>query len=251
MTILIVEDEPLAANNLVRQIRAYHPGSEILAIADTVRLAVELLNTYQPDLLFLDIQLSDGMSFEIFQQCEVNCPVIFTTAYDEFAIQAFEHNSLAYLLKPITAEKVRKAFEKIEHMQRALPHPDFSKLLDLLSKPPKNQSHKQNFLVKKGQKLIPVQTDEIAFFLAEDKCIFLINWQGQRFLYPNSLNHLENILDPAAFFRLSRQHLVHRKAISALESYAKGQVAASLLPTGEKIVVSRQQTPLLKEWLQH
>ncbi len=250
MKILIVEDEPLAANNLLRQIKAVRSAAEILPIADTIRLAVDMLQAHQVDLLFLDIQLSDGLSFEIFQQHQVSCPIIFTTAFDEFAIQAFEHNSIAYLLKPITKEKVKKAFSKLEQMRQSLPLPDYASLWPQLVQQASSTSYQKRFLVKKGNKLLPFQSDQIAFFLSEDKCVFLVSMEGKRYIYQDSLNQLETILDPSVFFRLSRQYLVNRQSIQLLEAYNKGQVAVRLAHAKEKIVVSRKQTALLKEWLQ-
>ncbi len=250
MKILIVEDEPLAANNLIRQIQALGSQYQILGVADTIRKAIRMLKENEPDLLFLDIQLSDGLSFDIFRQYPVQCPIIFTTAFDEFAIQAFEHNSVAYLLKPITKEKVAEAFSKLEKMKVVLSPKIYPLLFAELSKKVSSSSFKRNFLVKKGSKLIPLTSNQIAYFIAEDKCVFIITMDDQRYLCNYTLQKLESLLNPNDFFRISRQYLVNRRSISSLEPYSKGQVSASLLSTKEKIVVSRQQTILLKEWLQ-
>jgi len=250
MTILIVEDEPLAAKNLVRQIQAYDESYDILPVADTIRQGVRLLEKHRPDLLFLDIQLSDGLSFDILKQTAVPCPIIFTTAYDEFALRAFDHNSIAYLLKPITEEKIRQAFQKLERLKKSFQPEAYTQLFQTLSEQLNSPKYKENFLVKKGRKLIPISVDQIAYFFSEDKYVFILTQDNQRYLCNYSLTKLEQLLDPRLFFRLSRQYLAGRQAIRRLEFYAKGQVSALIEPGGEKVVVSRQQTSELKEWME-
>lgn len=245
MKIAIIEDEPLAANNLKKLVKNYDSTFKILPIADTVDQAVALLSEVEPDLIFLDIELADGSSFEIFKQIKINVPIIFTTAYDHYSIKAFEVNSIAYLLKPINAEKLEDAFSHFDSMKKAFD----PKKLNLALSELNQTSYKSNFLVKRGNKLLPIEVDQIAYFVASDKWVYLVTHDNEQFIVNYNLSELTELINPEHFFRVNRQYLVSKKSIGWLEPYFKGQVCVSLKPETEVQVVSRKVTPELKEWL--
>jgi len=247
MKALIVEDEPLAARNLKKLIGQYDEDIEIMPVADTIDQGVQALLKSAPDILFLDIELADGSSFEIFKHVDVKCPIIFTTAYDQYALKAFEVNSVAYLLKPITEEKLRQAFSRIDDRKARLDADLIAEIYKNLNK--HSRQYKQNFLVKFGRKLVPISQSDVAYFVGEEKYVYLVTQDQKRYLVNYTLAELETVLDPAKFFRLNRQVLVGQRSIKVLEPYFKGQVVVSIEPHAEKQVVSRKQTKLLKEWL--
>lgn len=247
MKIAIIEDEPLAANNLKRFIKKYDVETEIYPIADSVEQAVLLLKDVRPDLIFLDIELADGSSFQIFDQVEIKSPIIFTTAYDEYALKAFEVNSVAYLLKPITEEKIENAFHKLGKLKSSFSIKSINKAVGEIQKG--SDLYKRSFLVKKANKLLPIGTEEIAYFFADGKWVYLVSHQNNQFIVNYTLGDLEEQLNPSHFFRVNRKYLVSREAIDYLEPYFKGQVCAFLKPPVEKLVVSRKTTPELKDWL--
>lgn len=249
MKILIVEDEPVSANELQLLIAQKEPMAHILPLVDTIDQAVLMLGSNSPDLMFLDIELADGSAFEIFEEVEVKCPIIFTTAYSEYAIEAFEHNSVAYLLKPITKEKIDKAFADYVNMKAIF---DFGQVKDVIrsiQEAPVHSIYKEGFLVKFGNKLLPIKSVDIAYFFAEDKWVYLITKQNKKYLVNYTLNQLEEVLNPQLFFRLNRQFLITSGVIHTLEPYVKGQVMANLTMGLKPQAVSRRQTRALKAWL--
>lgn len=249
MTVLIVEDEILAANQLKRFIKDYDPQINILPVADSIREAVEVLLDCKPDLIFMDIQLADGLSFDIFRLVDVQSPVIFTTAYDHYAVEAFKVNSVDYLLKPIQSSAIENAFGNFEAKKQFFSNLNQKQNVANSAKST-NQSYKERFLVKVGNKLIPVEESEINHFFAEDKWTYLVTRMNKKYIVNYTLTELETLLDPGKYFRLNRQFTVPKSSILSLETYFKGQVIAKIrLLESEKIVVSRQQTPLLKQWM--
>lgn len=251
MNILIVEDEPIAAKQLKKLIREFDSDFEICGITDSISETVEILEKTKPDLIFMDIQLADGLSFEIFKQIEISTPVIFTTAFDKYAVDAFKVNSIDYLLKPITSESVKNAFANYEKMKSVFSKNSFSAQVVSILENIGRQQFKDRFLVKLGNKLIPVEISEVLYFFAEDKWTYIITKSNKKYLINYTLTQLEELLDPAKYFRLNRQYMVPRETLLSLESYFKGQVVVKLKTLeSEKIVVSRQQTPLLKKWLE-
>lgn len=250
MTILLVEDEPIAAKQLKKLIKEFDADIEICGITDSISETVELLETAKPDLIFMDIQLADGLSFEIFKQIEISTPIIFTTAFDKYAIEAFKVNSIDYLLKPITSESVKNAFDNYEKMKSVFSKNTFSNRIAGLLENFGKQQFKDRFLVKLGNKLIPIDASEAQYFFAEDKWTYIITKSNKKYLINYTLTQLEELLDPSKYFRLNRQYITPRETLLSLESYFKGQVVVKLKTLeNEKIVVSRQQTPLLKKWL--
>jgi DNA-binding LytR/AlgR family response regulator len=253
--IIIIEDEIPAANRLEKLILDCKPDAEILEILDTVEDAIEWFkNNDQPDLVFSDIQLADGISFEIYEQVEVKCPIIFTTAYDQYAIKAFELNSIDYLLKPFTKEQLEKSFEKLSKID---PSPSTSvSSLDLTAIVQnaligKGKSYKQRFLISKGDALIPLAASDVAYIFTEDKAVLIKAHDGKNYFLNNSLDEIEVQLDPSKFFRLNRQFITSMDAIGKISQYFNGKLKVDLKPNQEgEIIVSRAKTPVFKNWLE-
>ena len=249
---IIIEDEIPAANRLEKMLLECRPSIEILEVLDTVEDAKEWLQTNpSPDLIFSDIQLADGISFEIYDDIQVDCPIIFTTAYDQYALKAFELNSVDYLLKPYSKDQLEKALSKYEglHKQNTLQGLNLSALLDIAGggKP----IYKQRFLISKADVYVPVTTDEIAYIYTEDKAVLIKTHGGKNFFLNYSLDELEGQLDPDHFFRLNRQFIVSIPSIEKIAQYFNGKLKVDLKPTPDaEVIVSRAKTPLFKAWLE-
>ncbi len=253
MNILIIEDEAPAARRLQKRIQECDTGLSVLATLDSVASAERWLRgNAAPDLIFMDIQLADGLSFEIFGRIEVPAPVIFTTAYDEYALRAFKVNSIDYLLKPIDRDELCAALAKWRRLYRdaAAPelNPQLNALLQSLQTTP--AAYKKRFLVKQGQRLISLAVDQVAYFSSEDKVVFLVDRQRGKFVLSASLDELEQQLDPDAFFRLNRQFLVAFTVIQGIQPFFNGKLKVQVVPSIEGgIVVSRERASSFKEWL--
>ncbi len=248
MKILICEDEALAGSHLARIVRGIRPDAEILAVLETGKQVAAWLSQVTPDLVFMDIELADGPCFASLDGVEIGCPVVFATAYDHYAVQAFRLNGIDYLIKPITEEQVAAAFEKLERMRGmlALAGPTVMRREMF-----EGRVYKERFLVKTGHKLLPVKVEDIAWFKAVDRLVWLYTAEGKKYIVNYTLGDLEGLLDPQRFIRLNRQYLASHGAIAELHPYFKGQVMVRLRPkTDDEIVVSRGQTPVLKAWLE-
>ena len=251
MKVLVVEDEALAAERLMDQIIAYDNQIQIEGPLDTISETVQFLRRRHGDidLIFLDIQLADGKSFEIFQEINFQKPVIFTTAYDEYAIDAFRLNSIDYLLKPIVAEEFKNALNKYFRLSspeiRAIPKELISGLL-------KHQAYKERFLVKAGQRMYFRHTRDIDHFSAHDKLCYLVDQNdGRKFLIDHTLEQLEEMLDPDRFFRISRSAIVQLEAIREIRPIKGNRLAVRTLHSNDNsLLVSRARTSDFKSWLQ-
>jgi DNA-binding LytR/AlgR family response regulator len=201
-----------------------------------------------PDLVMLDVQLGDGLSFDIFKQVDIICPVIFTTAYDEYAIKAFELNSIDYLLKPISKEKLERSIEKFRKLTHQAVPADWKILASLLDK--EKREYKQRFLVYIGEHLHSVQTSDIAYFYSVEKSTFLTTSSGKSFCIDLSLDKLEGLLSPTDFFRINRQYLISFGSIKKISILSKSRIKLQLapLPTQE-ILISASRTHDFREWL--
>ncbi|PWJ57908.1 DNA-binding LytR/AlgR family response regulator [Dyadobacter jejuensis] len=246
MTIIIIEDEALAADRLQGLIEQFDASLEILARLSSVEQAIVWFNHHpMPDLAFVDIQLSDGLCFEIFEAVVVSCPIIFTTSHEQYALEAFGVSSVAYLLKPVKYGQLVKSFQKLEEMQQT-----FLRQASSLSTPPTN--FKSRFLVKNGLQIKTVKAQEVAYFFSEEKISFLVCADQSKFPIDFSLEEIETSLDPDIFFRISRKYIVHIDAIKDIRPYFKGRLKVALNPpSGEDIVVSGERTPAFKAWLDH
>lgn len=246
MNVWIIEDEAAAARRLEKLITGIDPSIKITGRMDSI---IETLSAIQeealPDLLFLDIQLADGLSFEIFNHSKIDKPIIFTTAYDQYAIQAFKVNAIDYLLKPIKKVELERSIQKFKDWANTETF-NYSKLADILKK----DKPSQRFLLKVGQRLRLVDTADAAYFFSEDKITFLVDWNGQRFPLDQSLEKLEESLDSEQFFRVNRQFIIHLKSIGEMIAYSKSRVKVILNPTTKpEVVVSTERSPHFKRWL--
>jgi two-component system, LytTR family, response regulator len=252
MKVLIVEDEKLSADRLAQMVRRIEPGVEILAQIDSVKKTVEWLTARQaPDLLFLDIQLADGLSFEIFERVEVKVPIIFTTAYDEYAIKAFKVNSVDYLLKPIDEEELQAALKKFNNLNRSsgvssgLPLDKLEILLTGLAK-----SYKERFIIKVGDHLKSVEVAEIDHFVSQEKATFIQNREGKRFIIDFTLDQAEALIDPSAFFRINRKYIVSFKSIKDIIAWSNSRLRLVLHNCDDTdVVVAREKVNAFKMWL--
>lgn len=251
MKVIIIEDEKEAYENLESMLHKYDPGIIILDWVSSVQKAVEWFNANPlPDLVFLDIYLSDGLSFKIFDHVNVKVPIIFTTAYHEYAIQAFETNSVDYLLKPFDQGRLNKSIEKFKEFHYPVNTLLMQNLKRIISSDEYgNESFKQRFLVKSGSKWYSINTNDIAYFY-RDELVFLITFDKTRFIVEYSLDELEKLLFPNVFFRLNRQIIANIKAINTTYSYSKGKLKVQLLPSySTDIFVSQEKSGQFKNWL--
>lgn len=251
MKVLVFEDEKLASERLVELIQEIKPEAQVIASLKSVEAGLLWLeNNEEPDLLVSDIQLLDGSSFEIFDQHPISCPVIFTTAYDEYAIKAFQVNSVDYLLKPIQKQKLAIALEKYEQRKPndSSTSLDIDKIREAIQG--SNVQYKSRFLVKFGQRIKAIPVEQIAYFFSHDKLTYLMSFDGKKLPLDQTLEELEAVLDPKNYFRVNRKFIVHFDAVSDIHPYFKGRVKLDLQPdSNEEIVISSDKTPLFKQWL--
>jgi two-component system, LytTR family, response regulator LytT len=264
MNLLLIEDEPPAAQRLIRLLTELEPTARVLAVLDSISQSLDWFRqhgpgqVHYPDLILSDIHLADGLSFEIFRQVDVACPIIFTTAYDEYAIQAFKLNSLDYLLKPILADDLRAALAKF-HRNRAshAPKPsltmtDAEVLLRNLVQQAGGTAptYRQRFLVSHKESFLPVSATEIAYFYSENKVTRLVRSDGRWFALPETLDQVAEQLDPRFFFRANRQFILHADSIEGIHKHFNGKLKLLLRPTPtEEVMVSRERADEFKQWL--
>lgn len=252
MKVLIVEDEPLAAAQLAANISALRPKAEINAVCDTIKSTVEWLkNNNAPDLAFFDIQLGDGLSFEIFKQIDFRQPVIFITAYDQYAIQAFKVNSIDYLLKPVERDALEKALLKFENLIQPKTSNLNPGILEEIITSLKKKTYKERFLVKVGTHLKIVETNDILYFYSFQKGTFAKLADGKDYLLDYSLELIEGMIDPALFFRINRKYLVALKSISDVVAYSNSRLKLKVQhPIDDDFLVAREKVKDFKSWLE-
>lgn len=253
MNALIIEDEHFAADKLIHLIHQYDPDIEIIGHLDTVEDAVDWFEgNDHPDLLFLDIHLADGSSFEIFEQTDIHCPVIFTTAYDQYAIQAFKTKSVDYLLKPVKFQDLKAALDKFHEVFGKKPDQDFGQGMRALASLIQSQqkAYKTRFLVKAGNLIKTISITDIAYFLFEDRTTLIMTKDQRRYPVKYTLDELEEMLDPHQFNRANRQFIVSIDAIQKIYPWFKGRLKLELTPPQEvDLVISSDKTRGFKEWL--
>jgi len=249
--VLVLEDEDAAAKRLQKLITEILPETEFLATIESVKQGVEWFeHNSLPDLIFADIQLNDGTSFDIFRRVEVNSPVIFTTAYDEHALNAFKLNSVDYLLKPIKKNELSSAIEKFKSLHLNGKKSDNDNLHQLLQALQKTQQYKQRFVLRIGEHMRIVEVPDIAYFYTENKANFIITKDNKRYLADNTLDQLEGMLDPKLFFRINRQFIVSYPSIAEMFTYSKARVLLKLNPpTKLDTIVSTERSAAFKSWL--
>jgi two-component system LytT family response regulator len=252
MKILVIEDEESAARQLMSLLNECIHQPEYLGIIDSVEDAIDCLRTQPPaDLIFADIYLSDGASFEIFNTIPTDIPIIFTTAYDQYAIQAFEVNSIDYLLKPIRKEKLQKALEKYTRLQNRPGGVINERLLENIQRLMfTKEQYKQHFLVPYKDRLIPVTAHEFAWFEIKNGVVRGITFDQKHWLMEESLDKLTEILNPTEFYRANRQFLINRKAIKEIEHYFNGRFCLHLSPQpDEPVLVSKANAGKFRKWM--
>lgn len=246
--IVIIEDEAIAVQNLTRMLAELSPGCEVVKVLQSIEESVEYFNTgAKPDLCFMDIHLADGLSFRIFDQAEVECPIIFTTAYDQYAIQAFKVNSIDYLLKPINKDELRQAMAKAE---RLLSRQDDSRWQSLAEMLRQGERHYQSsFLIAVADRLVPIRVEDIICFYLLDKLPQIVTADGRTFAYDKPLDLVMEQLDPRKFFRANRQYIIAHDAIEEISLWPISKLAVKLSkPTPERIIISKARVHDFKEW---
>jgi DNA-binding LytR/AlgR family response regulator len=249
MKVVIVEDEKLSAEHLSLLLHRIDNTIQVVHYLDSVKTTVKAFQEgLQADLLFLDIHLADGNSFEIFTKAQIDIPIIFTTAYDNYAIQAFKQNSVDYLLKPISLKELTFAIEKFKKQQTTTNKQLIENITSAYQQ--LNRQYKNRFLVKLGQSIDTIQTDDIHHFETQDSLSFLITNKGTRYAIDYTLEQLEAILQPKDFFRINRKVILHIKAIEKVNAYFNSRLAIqSKFLDGEAKIVSRERVNDFKQWL--
>lgn len=250
MKALIIEDEALAARRLQSLIAECDPDIEVISILESVSDSVEWFkgNT-QPDLIFLDIHLEDGLSFSIFEEVRINVPIIFTTAFDEYAIKAFKLKSIDYLLKPIMKDDLARAIQKYKDWQGSIsPLININELIQLIA--PQRQNYRDRFSVTVGEKLRTIDIADVAYFFSASSITFLVTFTNNQYSLDLSMDKLSNELDPGQFFRINRQYYIGHKAITNVHIYPKSRLKVELNPVvKEMIFVSIDKVTDFKKWL--
>lgn len=258
MKTVIIEDEKAAVRNLTSLLNEVKPEAEIIAILDSINSTIEWFDIHpMPELVFMDIHLADGSAFEIFDHISITCPIIFTTAYDEYALRAFKVNSIDYLLKPIGKEDIEHAFEKLDNLQDTIPENGSRRenkeeeLLHLIHSLKKQENYKTHFLIPiKGDKLLPVSIDMIQLFYIKDCQVKAVLTDGVEYNFSLTLDELVDCLNPSLFFRVNRQFLISREAIKDLDLWFNSRLSINLHHSRmtKKILVSKARVAEFKEW---
>lgn len=247
--ILIIEDERLAAEKLERMVSKLRPDWTLLGPIETVNHAVKwLASNPSPDLILMDIQLADGISFEIFDEVEITSPIIFTTAFDEYAIRAFKVNSIDYLLKPIDPDALEAALKKFERLNNIL---SIDKMKIENVRQQMSQTYKSRFLVKVGNNMISLLTRDIELFFISERSVFIRTFQGKTYDLDYSLDQIQQLIDPDQFFRINRNFMVNIDSVSKMISYSSSRIKLELQPEykSDELIVAREKVGEFKKWM--
>jgi len=252
MNILVLEDEVLVAKSLISILKQLEPDAEITGPVETVKEASRALITGIPDLIISDIQLADGISLDVFNQQKIQCPIIFTTAYDEYAIRAFKLNSIDYLLKPIDREELKAALEKFHLLQSKFSNEIYLKqMAELFANFNNAKKYKERFAVHMGRSVTLIPIEEIALF-SKEEVIYLINKEGKKFITDfRSLDEVQELIDPSIFYRANRQHIVHLPFIESYRSDDTGKLTLKMrnIKTDE-LVISKEKAVDFRRWFE-
>ena len=242
MNILIIEDELPAYKRLSKLLQEILPGAKIVAHLDSILAAKDWFAANScPDLVFMDIHLADGSAFDLVKQVKIDCPIVFTTAYDQYAMEAFKTASIDYLLKPVKKEDIEGALQKLKKFKNIFSEEDTS---------PQHPDYKKRFLVRFGAHIKTVSVSDVAYFYSENKATFARTFEGRNFPMDHNLDALEHLLDPQDFFRINRQYLICLKAIEEMRTYTKARVIVKLNPpVKEQPIVSSERAADFKNWL--
>jgi DNA-binding LytR/AlgR family response regulator len=250
MKVVIIEDEVMAAELIESLVLKYDSTIEILEILDSIKASAAWFNVNSaPDLVFMDIHLADGLSFEIFDQTQINCPIIFTTAYNEYAIRAFKVNSIDYLLKPLDFDELKQAIDKYKERfseKPQIPSPDvFDKVLNMLT-----NKFKQRFVIKVGEHIRSIPVEDVLYFYSLEKATFLHTANNHNYVIDYSIEQLEGLVDPEKFFRINRKYLIAMNSFDDIISYSNSRLKIELLHSDEyDVIVSREKVQKFKKWL--
>lgn len=249
MNIIIIEDEQPAYMRLEKLVKKIIPEAHIVAHHDSVRGAAEwFADNEPPDLVFLDIHLADGSAFDLLKQAEINAPVIFTTAYDQYAIEAFKSSGVGYLLKPVKDEELKDALDKLEGMKKIfkLNNENEAQLIEAMTP----AEYKKRFMIRFGDNLKTVAVDDIAYFFSENKATFARTFEGRTYPIDHNLDSIDKMTDPEKFFRINRQYVISVNAIDEMKTYSKARVLVKLTPEAkEPPLVSSERSASFKQWL--
>ena len=254
LNIAIIEDEPATARNLKFILQDIDAEINVMAILPSVSASVEWIKKHQKDceLIFMDIRLSDGLSFEIFEKVKVTLPVIFLTAYNDFALKAFKANGIDYILKPYDEEEVGKALDKYYSLSKGKSenenHSELSEVIESIKIA--TASYRKSFLVQHRDKLIPLDVTKISWFFTENELVYAYTFENNKFIIDFTLEQLQKQLDPKLFYRANRQYVVNKQAIQDIEFYFNGRLALNILPKlKEPIIISKAKAPEFKAWM--
>ncbi|MBQ7963398.1 MAG: response regulator transcription factor [Alistipes sp.] len=251
MNVLIIEDETAAAVNLKSILRSVMPDCNVIDVLESIEESVDFFNDKSqptPDLVFMDIHLADGESFRIFDSVEIQAPIIFTTAYDEYALRAFKVNSIDYILKPIKAEDLRHAIDKFTLLS-GMERNDYKSRVNTMIESSKRDSQRV-FLVHFKDKIIPLSIDDVAFFYTSNEKVSAHTYSGERYVIDRTLEVLQSLLPDDEFFRANRQFIVARKAVKDIAVWFGSRLSLNLsIETPEKIIISKARVPEFKQWL--
>ena len=246
MRIIIIEDENRAAHRLQTLIKELRQEAEIVKVFESVRESIEYFSTNPyVDLIFADIQLADGISFEIFNQIQIKCPIIFTTAYDQYAIEAFQTNGIDYLLKPIEKERLLKALDKLDSLQADQNSEQIGKMLQMI----KQEDHKKRFMIKVGDRIRTIETKGILAFYSMEKATFLYTFDQRSYAIDYSLDQLQELLSPSDFFRISRKYIVSHMACKEILAWSNSRLRIDIPGLNEEVIVARERVGDFKNWL--
>ncbi len=250
MNILIIEDEELAQERLQQLIHNFDPSINIVACLESVEESVQWFNSKpHPDLILLDIHLSDGASFEIFKRTQIQKPIIFVTAFDNYAIDAFKLFSVDYILKPVTAEALASAINKYKALAGIFTPANYQLLVEQV-KDNYTANYRNRFLAKVGQRLFFIPAADVAYFSADNKIVFLIDREGNRFVINSTMEKIESEVNPRDFFRLNRKIIIHADAIDQIKPFHNSRLKLQLkgINNAEEIIISRERVADFKQW---
>jgi two-component system response regulator LytT len=249
MRVLILEDEPLSADRLVQLLEEYPAKMEVVEILEAVEDAGIWLSTHpMPDLIFMDIHLSDANVFELFKYVTISAPIIFTTAFDEYAVQAFDVNSIAYLLKPVSPTSLQQALDKLETFKQTFSQLDISVFQQLIQK--QNVVYKERFLVRIGQQYKHLATDDILWFRYYEGQVIAYTKQGREYPIEQSISKLSQLLNPQLFFQVNRAYIIHISAIQKIHTWFNQRLKLDIQGSKDSdIIVSREKVADFKQWL--
>jgi DNA-binding LytR/AlgR family response regulator len=248
MKVLIIEDEKPAYESITEELHALNENVQVVAVCNTISESVDWLDkNSQPDLILMDIQLSDGLSFSIFKSSTISCPVIFTTAYDKYLTEAFDYNGIDYLLKPINHEKLKNAIRKYKNLQHHFVS-NHATLFNIMNGVEKKRSR---ILVKRGMEFQTIRVEDIVYFFTEHKLIFLVDKDNRKYLAEkNNLAELEEELDSRVFYRANRKYIINVNFVKRFKPLEKSKISLELvLPLGEEIIISQENASSFKKWI--